>query len=31
LPTGDFDHEIGLLEIRTDASGLIVSIDAELE
>jgi len=29
--TGDFGHEIGLLEIVTDPAGLIVRIDADLE
>lgn len=29
--TGDFGHEIGLLEIITDPAGLIVRIDADLE
>lgn len=29
--TGDFGHEIGLLEIATDPAGLIVRIDADLE
>jgi ketosteroid isomerase-like protein len=29
--TGDFGHEIGLLEIVTDRAGLIVRIDANLE
>ncbi len=29
--TGDFGHEIGLLEISVNARGLIVRIDAELE
>jgi ketosteroid isomerase-like protein len=29
--TGDFGHEIGLLDIRLDAGGLIVRIDAALE
>ncbi len=29
--TGDFGHEIGLLEIVTDPAGLIVRIDAHLE
>jgi ketosteroid isomerase-like protein len=28
--TGDFGHEIGLLEIATDPAGLIVRIDADL-
>ena len=28
--TGDFGHEIGLLEIVTDPAGLIVRIDAHL-
>lgn len=29
--SGDFGHEIGLLEIAVDANGLIVRIDADLE
>ena len=29
--TGDFGHEIGLLEIVSDRAGLIVRIDADLE
>ncbi|MGJ7519470.1 nuclear transport factor 2 family protein [Variovorax sp. LT1P1] len=29
--TGDFGHEIGLLNIRIDADGLICRIDADLE
>ncbi|MCQ8239891.1 nuclear transport factor 2 family protein [Rhizosaccharibacter radicis] len=29
--TGDFGHEIGLLEILTDPAGQIVRIDADLE
>jgi len=29
--TGDFGHEIGLLEIVTDPAGQIVRIDADLE
>jgi ketosteroid isomerase-like protein len=29
--TGDFGHEIGLLELSVDARGLIVRIDADLE
>ena len=29
--TGDFGHEIGLLEISIDADGLIVRIDADIE
>ncbi|RYE40232.1 MAG: nuclear transport factor 2 family protein [Hyphomicrobiales bacterium] len=29
--TGDFGHEIGLLNIRLDAEGLICRIDADLE
>jgi ketosteroid isomerase-like protein len=29
--TGDFGHEIGLLELSVDAHGLIVRIDADLE
>lgn len=29
--SGDFGHEIGLLEITVDADGLIVRIDADLE
>jgi|SRR5450830_373318 len=29
--TGDFGHEIGLLELRVDEHGLIVRIDADLE
>ncbi len=29
--TGDFGHEIGLLETSIDADGLIVRIDADLE
>ena len=29
--TGDFGHEIGLLEILTDPAGVIVRIDADLE
>jgi ketosteroid isomerase-like protein len=29
--TGDFGHEIGLLEIVTDPAGLIVRINADLE
>ncbi len=29
--TGDFGHEIGLLEMSVDADGLIVRIDADLE
>jgi len=29
--TGDFGHEIGLLEVVTDPAGLIVRIDADLE
>ncbi|WP_121120083.1 nuclear transport factor 2 family protein [Croceibacterium ferulae] len=29
--TGDFGHEIGLLEIVTDPAGLIVRIDADFE
>ncbi|MER9948695.1 nuclear transport factor 2 family protein [Mesorhizobium sp. M0047] len=29
--TGDFGHEIGLLDISVNAAGLIVRIDADLE
>jgi len=29
--TGDFGHEIGLLDILVDAEGLIIRIDADLE
>lgn len=29
--TGDFGHEIGRLDIATNATGLIVRIDADLE
>lgn len=29
--TGDFGHEIGLLEMSVNADGLIVRIDADLE
>ena len=29
--TGDFGHEIGLLDISVNADGLIVRIDADLE
>lgn len=29
--TGDFGHEIGLLDITVDADGLITHIDADLE
>lgn len=29
--SGDFGHEIGLLQIALDAAGLIVRIDADLE
>jgi ketosteroid isomerase-like protein len=29
--TGDFGHEIGVLDIRLDAAGLIARIDADLE
>jgi hypothetical protein len=29
--TGDFGHEIGLLDISVDANGLITRIDADLE
>jgi len=29
--TGDFGHEVGLLDIVTDPAGLIVRIDADLE
>lgn len=29
--TGDFGHEIGLLDISVNADGLITSIDADLE
>jgi hypothetical protein len=29
--TGDFGHEIGLLEIKVNEHGLIVRIDADLE
>ncbi|WP_254457887.1 YybH family protein [Xanthomonas sacchari] len=29
--TGDFGHEIGLLEMSVDAQGLILRIDASLE
>jgi len=29
--TGDFGHEIGLLEILSDPAGLIVRINADLE
>jgi len=29
--TGDFGHEIGLLDISVDADGLITRIDADLE
>jgi ketosteroid isomerase-like protein len=29
--TGDFGHEIGLLDIAVDPEGLIVRIDADLE
>ncbi|MCX5496956.1 nuclear transport factor 2 family protein [Kaistia dalseonensis] len=29
--TGDFGHEIGLLDISVDAHGLITRIDADLE
>lgn len=29
--TGDFGHEVGLLEISVDTDGLIVRIDANLE
>lgn len=29
--TGDFGHETGMLEISTDAGGLIIRIDANLD
>lgn len=29
--TGDFGHEIGLLDLSLDADGMIVRIDADLE
>jgi len=29
--TGDFGHEIGRLDLQTNAAGLIVRIDADLE
>lgn len=29
--TGDFGHEIGLLDISVNADGLITRIDADLE
>ncbi|EWY35760.1 hypothetical protein N825_35915 [Skermanella stibiiresistens SB22] len=29
--TGDFGHEIGLLDISVDGDGLITRIDADLE
>lgn len=29
--TGDFGHEIGLLEVSVNASGLFIRIDADLE
>lgn len=29
--TGDFGHEVGILDVRVDASGRLVRIDADLE